>query len=65
MPRSYVDDTLSGVEVTTGTLGQGIASGGGLAMAQANLAATYNRERFPLFSNKTYGERWILDDAQS
>jgi transketolase len=51
-----VAERFSGVEVTTGPLGQGIANGVGLAMAQANLAATYNKEDFPLFSNKTYGE---------
>lgn len=32
-------------------------------MAQANLAATYNKEGFPLFSNKTYGEFWPFGDA--
>jgi transketolase len=43
-----------GIEVTTGPLGQGVSNAVGLAMAQAQYAATYNRPDFELFDNYTY-----------
>ncbi|KAI8978502.1 transketolase [Pilobolus umbonatus] len=43
-----------GIEVTTGPLGQGICNAVGLAAAEAQLAATFNRPGYDLFDNNTY-----------
>ena len=44
-----------GVEVTTGPLGQGFANGVGMAMAEAHLAARFNRTGFEIVDHRTYG----------
>jgi transketolase len=43
-----------GVEATTGPLGQGISMAVGMAMAEAHIAATYNRDNFKLIDHYTY-----------
>lgn len=50
-PEVFMTD---GVESTTGPLGQGFANSVGMAMSEAHLAATYNKEDFPVVDHYTY-----------
>ena len=44
----------AGVDATTGPLGQGLGMSVGMAMAEAQLAATYNKENFDIVNHFTY-----------
>lgn len=49
-------DPERGVEVTTGPLGQGLGNGVGLAIAEAHLAARYNRPGHAVVDHRT----WVI-----
>ncbi len=57
-----------GVEATAGPLGQGFAMAVGMAMAEAHMAAKFNREGFNIVDNYTYtvmGDGCMMEGAAS
>lgn len=59
---------VPGVDVTTGPLGQGITNAVGLAIAQKQFGATYNKPDFPLLDAFTYvflGDGCLMEGISS
>jgi len=57
-----------GVETTTGPLGQGISTAVGMAMAEARLAAEFNKDGYPVVDNYTYaltGDGCLMEGVAS
>jgi transketolase len=57
-----------GVEATTGPLGQGLGNAVGMAMAEAHLAARFNRPGHPVIDHRTYviaSDGDIMEGVQS
>jgi len=59
---------IPGIETTTGPLGQGIANAVGMAMAEAHLAAMFNKEGYPVVDHYTYalsGDGCLMEGVAS
>lgn len=57
-----------GVEITTGPLGQGIANGVGMAMAEEFMASKFNKDGFKVVDNYTYvisGDGCLMEGVAS
>lgn len=64
-PESHI---TQGIEVTTGPLGQGVANGVGLAIAEAHMSATFNQPDYPIIDNYTYvftGDGCLMEGVAS
>ncbi len=64
-PESHL---TSGIETTTGPLGQGVATSVGMAIAQRWLATRYNRPGYPLFTYRIYsicGDGCMMEGVSS
>jgi transketolase len=59
---------VSGVETTTGPLGQGVATSVGMAIAEKWLSQRYNQSGFPIFDYKVYaicGDGCLMEGVSS
>ena len=59
---------IPGIETTTGPLGQGIANAVGMAMAEAHLAAMFNKDGYNIVDHYTYalsGDGCLLEGVAS
>jgi transketolase len=59
---------VSGVETTTGPLGQGVATSVGMAIAEKWLASRYNRDGFGIFDHRIYavcGDGCLMEGISS
>ncbi len=57
-----------GIETTTGPLGQGVSNAVGMALAEAHMAAKFNREGFPIVNHYTYclaGDGCLMEGISS
>lgn len=59
---------IAGIETTTGPLGQGIANAVGMAMAEAHLAAMFNKDGYNVVDHYTYaltGDGCLMEGVSS
>ncbi|KAJ6901848.1 transketolase [Populus alba x Populus x berolinensis] len=64
-PENYSADSI---EVTTGPLGQGVANGVGLALAEAHLGARFNKPDYDIVDHRTFilhNGRWVCHGGNS